>query len=1611
MTLKYFLLMIALTLLVGAGQASAQGPSVSLRHVPDAGGTEGIISGPGTTFTVRVSQTGVNDIPGIANAARLNIDFAFDTSVVNLTTPIGFRRADNATGTTLTLIAFPRPTLTVPDSVDLTFTTSADYDGSEFTIEITGVSSTGIAIPLSEKLTFNSVRPLPLDPQLHLDTQIESPAQNNSVLTFTDKRPGDTLQIQLFVPNVAGQDIQAFTLELALQGKTFADFISSISGSDWTGGDLFPGTSASNLPTLSGLFLNAAPVPMTGYLGQIDLEVIGVLSDQDKLRVTSAFLAVAGGALQSMDVSDVEVSFAPICPGDFDDNGIVNMADFMLFEGVFGTRSSDAAYNALMDMDSSGGIDVADFMLFVDVFDTTCKQQPPGDGGGGQTGVSIPDANLRAVIEDSLSKASGAPITQAEMASLRRLEAPDSDIGDLIGLEFAIGLTDLGLYSNSISDLSPLSNLTNLTWLRLSSNSISDLSPLSNLTNLTWLSVHDNDLSGELPSPLGNLTNLRHLEVGWNRLSGELPSWLGNFTNLEVLILSNNQFSGSLPSWLGNLTNMRLLYLSDNNFSGALPLSLVNLRLESLFLDNTQLCVPTDAAFQTWLEGIENKRGVVNCADESSGSGTPKMYWTDHVTDKIQRANLDGSGVEDLVTGLSSPTDLDLGNGGFYWTDYGTGKIQRANLDGSGVEDLITSGLRVPSGIALDMGNGKMYWTDVGTDKIQRANLDGSGVEDLVTGLDHPHRIALDMGNGKMYWTDGVTDKIQRANLDGSGVEDLVVSGLNDPVGIALDLDNSKMYWTDLRALKIQRANLDGSGVEDLVTGLEGYPDGIALDLGNGKMYWTTALTGKIQRANLDGSGVEDLVTGLGNPHGIVLNISGDSGSTSVTIPDANLRAVIEDKLGKARGALITPSEMASLTSLDVPPNSNISDLTGLEFATGLNSLDLGINSISDVSALSNLTNLTVLSMNNNSILDVSALSGLTNLTVLSMNNNSILDVSALSNLTNLTNLYLGGNRISDVSALSGLTNLTWLELGSNSISDVSVLPGLTNLTWLSLGQNSISDVSSLSSLTNLRGLFLDGNQLTGSIPSWLGSLTNLQRLGLSDNAGLSGLLPGSFTSLANLQYLYLADTGLCAPTDAAFQAWLEGIENKSGVVNCGGGLSGPDFAKHVIDDVDRLLNVEDLYGLDLDADGDLDILTGGANADVHWHENDGGVFTQRLIFSAGSGRRVYPADVDGDGDADVLSAAWSDDKIAWHENDGSGVFVERVISTNADGAQSVHAADLDGDGDADVLSASSYDDKIAWYENDGGVFVERVISTDADRAEWVHAADVDGDGDADVLYVAWEDHKIAWYENDGGGVFVERVISTDFVGPYFVHAADLDGDGDADVLSASAVNRDAEIAWYENDGGVFEKRVISTNTSAEVHTADLDGDGDADVLFASSYDDKIAWYENDGGGVFVERVVSTVLSLRGVGAADLDGDGDLDVLSASGGDEPLAWHENLSNHGDDHGDAPDAATLATALPAFLHGVLESAGDRDVFRVATGSGTLRVYSNGPTNTYGTLLDANGAVMAGNDDSGAGLNFEIETAVGAGVHYVEVSSYADATTGPYTVSIEFVANRP
>ncbi|KAA3597867.1 MAG: T9SS C-terminal target domain-containing protein [Calditrichaeota bacterium] len=266
----------------------------------------------------------------------------------------------------------------------------------------------------------------------------------------------------------------------------------------------------------------------------------------------------------------------------------------------------------------------------------------------------------------------------------------------------------------------------------------------------------------------------------------------------------------------------------------------------------------------------------------ASNSFAQKIYWTDTNSDKIQRADLDGSNVEDLVsTGLMSPEGLalDLNSSKMYWVDFGTNKIQRANLDGSNVEDLISTGLVDPFDLALDLNNSKMYWVDAGTNKMQRANLDGSNVEDLITSLIYPYGITLDLVNSKVYWTDAAQARVYRANLDGSNIEIIIPGGsFLNPKGIALDLINSKLYFTDQGDPRVVRSNLDGSNIEVIFTDTElsenSHPQEIVLDIANSKFYFALSGTDKISKANFDGTSLEDVIIGIPAPRSLALSIS-----------------------------------------------------------------------------------------------------------------------------------------------------------------------------------------------------------------------------------------------------------------------------------------------------------------------------------------------------------------------------------------------------------------------------------------------------------------------------------------------------------------------------------------------------------------------------------------------------------------------------------------------------------------------------------------------------------------------------------------------------------------
>ncbi|MEP2935746.1 MAG: T9SS type A sorting domain-containing protein [Gilvibacter sp.] len=286
----------------------------------------------------------------------------------------------------------------------------------------------------------------------------------------------------------------------------------------------------------------------------------------------------------------------------------------------------------------------------------------------------------------------------------------------------------------------------------------------------------------------------------------------------------------------------------------------------------------------------------------------------------------------------------------------------------------------------------------------------------------------------------------------------------------------------------------------------------------------------------------------------------------------------------------------------------------------------------------------------------------------------------------------------------------------------------------------------------------------------------------------------------------------------------------------------------------------------DLDNDGDMDIIATSASLDrLVWYENlDGlGNFSNDKIISTTTDGAfsAIAIDIDNDGDLDVVSSS-DNSGLAWHENlDGLGTFSAAItVSSTINNNRSVFAADIDNDGDFDLVASASGSVIVFWFENlDGlGTFSAPLpiapVSTPASSSD-VFAIDIDGDTDLDVLSIPALPRRLVWYENlDGVGTFgPEQIIAEDLITSLSLYSTDLDNDGDNDVLytsTPSSIENTSVVGWCENlDGlGNFgpKQAIINTLTFAtSVYSSDIDNDGDMDVLSASQNDDTIAWYEN----------------------------------------------------------------------------------------------------------------------------------------------------------------------
>jgi DNA-binding beta-propeller fold protein YncE len=163
-----------------------------------------------------------------------------------------------------------------------------------------------------------------------------------------------------------------------------------------------------------------------------------------------------------------------------------------------------------------------------------------------------------------------------------------------------------------------------------------------------------------------------------------------------------------------------------------------------------------------------------------------KIYWAGE-DGHVGRVNLDGSSADTgfiyIPDGKIRAVTIDKPNNKLYFFEVNTEVLYSANLDGTNVTPLIT-GVYGYS-IAVDQKNKKIYFDDQNTPGLRRANMDGTGIVDIASVDSRIFGLEVDPDFGKVYWSARSMGEIYKANLNGTEV-DTLVTGLTSPRGLFL---------------------------------------------------------------------------------------------------------------------------------------------------------------------------------------------------------------------------------------------------------------------------------------------------------------------------------------------------------------------------------------------------------------------------------------------------------------------------------------------------------------------------------------------------------------------------------------------------------------------------------------------------------------------------------------------------------------------------------------------------------------------------------------------------------------------------------------------------------
>lgn len=342
-------------------------------------------------------------------------------------------------------------------------------------------------------------------------------------------------------------------------------------------------------------------------------------------------------------------------------------------------------------------------------------------------------------------------------------------------------------------------------------------------------------------------------------------------------------------------------------------------------------------------------------------------------------------------------------------------------------------------------------------------------------------------------------------------------------------------------------------------------------------------------------------------------------------------------------------------------------------------------------------------------------------------------------------------------------------------------------------------------------------------------------------------------------------------------------------------------FRQHVIDAHPPAQPYYKMAG-DVNGDGQIDIVVAGRTGPLVMYSGTG---MEKSVLADGGyngGVNGELIDLDADGDLDIVMGS-----VVWFRNPriggGSEWVVHRIDNRNI---HDIEVADLDGDGRPDVVArdqsafGKSGNEFLLYYQTGAADWRKERIG--CPHGEGLKLADLDGDHDPDIAIGG------LWFENEAGSwrehAYAPQMAELDNK----IEAGDVNGDGLTDlvVTPAELKQERGRICWYEapheDKRGAWIEHIVADPVECVIHglaLADFNQDGRLDIAWAEMHQgddpDEVCVLFNGGPGRPWSRTVLSETGSHDIVAADLDGDGDPDLFGANHAQVyPLEWWENL---------------------------------------------------------------------------------------------------------------------